>query len=349
MASSSTVRILVIGGTGFIGSHVVSELIRRGQEVAIYHRATPARALPRGVIEFHGDRRRLVDDGDRLRAFGPEIVIDLILSSGSQAQALMDVFRETARRVVVASSMDVYRACGVLHGLEDGPLEPLPLTEHSPLRTKLQTYPPAQMRMLQQVFGWLDDDYDKIPVERTVLADARLPATVLRLPMIYGPGDRLNRLFPLLKRMDDGRAAIILEERLAQWRSPRGYVENVATAIGIATLSDRASGRVYNVAEPETLTELEWAREVGAAAEWKGAIVTVPTDRTPPHLRMPGNLAQHWVPDTTRIRMDLGFDEPVSRPEALRRTIAWQRAHPPRIDPAQFDYAAEDAALVDRC
>jgi hypothetical protein len=95
-----------------------------------------------------------------------DVVIDLILSSGAQAASLMQVFRGVAHRVVAASSIDVYRACGVLHGSEEGPLEPVPLTEDSPLRTKLQTYPPAQVKMLQKVFGWIDDEYDKIPVER---------------------------------------------------------------------------------------------------------------------------------------------------------------------------------------
>jgi hypothetical protein len=31
----------------------------------------------------------------------------------------------------------------------------------------------------------------------------------------------------------------------------------------------------------------------------------------------------------------------------LRRTVEWERAHPPdKVDPASFDYAAEDAALA---
>ena len=81
------------------------------------------------------------------------------------------LFRGRARRVVAVSSMDVYRACGVLHGSEPGGLEPLPLTEDSPVRTVLRTYPPATIRALQSVFGWLDDDYDKIPVERAVRGD----------------------------------------------------------------------------------------------------------------------------------------------------------------------------------
>ena len=97
----------------------------------------------------------------------------------------------------------------------------------------------------QHLFGWLDQEYDKIPVERALLADKALPATVLRLPMVYGPGDKLHRFFPLLKRMDDGRSAILMAEDLAAWRGTKGYVNDVAAAIAAATASDRAAGRIY--------------------------------------------------------------------------------------------------------
>jgi hypothetical protein len=91
-------------------------------------------------------------------------------------ESLMEIFRGVAERVVVASSIDVYRACGVLHGSEEGPLEPMPLTEDSPLRTRLQTYPAAQVKLLKKLFGWIDDEYDKIPVERAILGDPESPA-----------------------------------------------------------------------------------------------------------------------------------------------------------------------------
>ena len=96
---------------------------------------------------------------------------------------------------------------------------------------------------------WLDD-YDKILVERVVIGEPDLPGTILRLPMIYGPGDDAHRLFPYLKRMDDGRPAILMEEVRARWRWARGYVEDVAEAVVSAVLDDRAAGRVYNVSEP---------------------------------------------------------------------------------------------------
>jgi nucleoside-diphosphate-sugar epimerase len=123
-------------------------------------------------------------------------------------------------------------------------------------------------------------------------------------------------------------------------------VENVAAAIALAALDDRARGAMYNVAEPECLSEMEWVRSIASVVGWSGEVVVQPADRVPAHLRMPGNLDQHWVVDSSKIRRELGYCEAVDRADALRRTIEWERAHPPAIDPRMFDYAAEDAAIT---
>src|SRR5205814_2267539 len=106
----------------------------------------------------------------------------------------------------------------------------------------------------------------------------------------------------------------------------------------------QAAGRVYNVGEVESFSELEWARIIGSVTGWGGELFALSAEQVPAHLRMPGNLDQHWTVDTSRIREELGYIEPVSRDEAIGRTIDWERAHPPPIDPGAFDYAAEDAA-----
>jgi nucleoside-diphosphate-sugar epimerase len=145
--------------------------------------------------------------------------------------------------------------------------------------------------------------------------------------------------------MDDRRPAILFEEKIAAWRSPRGYVANVAAAIALSATSERAAGQIYNVAESDSFSELEWALQVAAAAGWDGNFITLPADRTPPHLRFPGNADQHWVVDTTRIRQELGYREPVARADAIRRSVEWERANPAPADPRAFDYAAEDGAI----
>src|SRR5690242_11154176 len=338
-------HILIIGGTGFIGPHVVCQLARHGHHVAVLHRGGRTADLPKDVQTILGHRNSLPQNA-AIRGFAPEIVIDMILSSGPQAQALMQTFRGLARRVVAISSMDVYRAMGLVHGTESGPLQPLPLTETSELRSTPHPYSPEALKMVRKIFDWADDAYDKIPVERVVLSDPQLPGTVLRLPAVHGPGDPLHRFFPCLKRMDDRRPKIIFWDELAAWRWSRGYVENVAAAIALAATADAAAGQVYNICEEPALSELEWAKKIAAVVGWKGEFVLLPRERTPQHLLLLRRADQHWVASSHKIREQLGFRDPVPLDEAVRLTVEWEHAQPPQIDPRQFDYAAEDAALA---
>ena len=328
-------RVLAIGATGFIGRHVVRKLAAAGHEVAVFHRGSTAVAAQKGVTEIIGDRAAMDEMRERFREFAPDVAIDMILSSAAQAQADVEALRGVARRIVAVSSGDVYRAMAVLHRLEGGPPERVPLREDAPLRTQSQTYSPEALAAARNVFGWLDAEYDKVQVERVIRSSPDLPATVIRLPMVYGEGDPLHRLYPVAKRIADGRP-VFLEESVAQWVPCRGYVENVADAIVLAAVSEKAAGRVYNVADRVSCSEADWTRKVAA-------VVTVPREKAPPHLVKPHNFAQHLFLDSEAIRAELGYTEAVASEEALRRTIAWELANPPAvIDPAQFDYAAED-------
>jgi len=341
-------RILLIGGNGFIGRFAVAALLNQGHTLAVFHRGTTA--APVSVQEIRGDRNQLNASAQELKRFAPDVVIDLVISSGSQAQELMEVFRGATRRVLMLSSIDVYRAAGVLHGTESGPLQDVPLTEESELRRNLHPYPAENMQMLRKVFPWVTDDYDKIPAEQTVMNDRELPATVLRLPMLYGPGDPLHRFHPVVKRIADRRSHIIFPETLAGWHSPRGYVENVAAAIALAATDDRAARRIYNVCEEPSFSELEWAQKIAREMAWTGKFVILPVERTPRHLLRPGNAAQHWTATSARIRSELGYREPVAIEEAIRRTIRWELENPPAVAfSAQFDYAAEDTATAGHC
>ena len=338
-------RMLVIGGNGFIGTPLVRELLEGGHDVGILHRSGDGSSNPRAAY-IQGDRDRLQECEGEIRRFAPEIIIDMILSSGGQAQQLIALAGSLNARVVAISSMDVYRAWGVLLGTEPGGLEPMPITEDSPVRTARRIYPPELVKIMKSTFTWLNEDYDKIAVERAVVRSGT-GASVVRLPMVYGPGDPLHRLHGVLRRIRDGRPAIILPDDYAAWRGPRGYVENAAHAVALASTLERASGRILHVCEEPCLTELEWEKKIAEQTGWRGTFVVLPRDRAPKHLLMPGNASQHVVADSERIRRELGYEERVTTDAAIRRTIAWEQANPPSgASFHQFDYDAEDAALA---
>ena len=189
-------------------------------------------------------------------------------------------------------------------------------------------------------------NYDKILVENVYMNELGLPCTILRLPMVYGPGDYQHRLFQYLKRMDDNRPAILLEQGMAQWSSSRGYVEDMASAIVLAIENEVAIGRIYNVSERESQSEALWIKAIAKVAGWNGKIVTVPKEQAPDFLNHEIDTTQHLTVDSTKIRSELGYKELLSQEEALRKTIEWERSNPPdKIDSKMFDYKAEDELL----
>jgi nucleoside-diphosphate-sugar epimerase len=335
-------RVLVIGGTNFIGPHVVAALDRLGAEITVYHRGIHEPVLPPTVRHIHSPRASVpfLHFPSALTEPPPDVVLHMFPVGQDDTRAAVARFAGIAKRMVAISSGDVYRAYGRLLGSEPGPPEPVPLKEDAALRETHYPYRNTASGPADWAYH-----YEKILVERAVLENRTPAGTVLRLPAVYGPGDPYRRLRPYIKRMDDKRPTILLETVQAAWRWTHGYVENVAQAIALTVLDERTTGRVYNVGESRVPTLAERVRMIGRVAGWDGAIVSLHADRLPQHLLTAYEPRQDLVFDVSRFRNELDFTEPIAVEEGLRRTIAWEHANRgERGDPAE--YAAEDAALA---
>jgi nucleoside-diphosphate-sugar epimerase len=345
-------HILIIGGTGFIGRPLVNRLSKQEHNLAVVHRGRSRDELPEGVTSLicQGaslvDRAGLAELKPAIERFVPDVAIDLIAMTEASAQAVVSLLAGIAGRLVVISSQDVYLAYDRLRRLVAGPPESLPLSESARLRQRLYPYRGEEFHSRSSAAGWMDD-YDKILVERAATGDPRLPATILRLPRVYGPGDRQHRLYPYARRMADQRSPILLDQALGGWRWTRGYVADVAQAIALAACHPLASGQVYNLGEADPQTEWDWIRLIGEACDWKGQLLEVPGEQLPEHLKFPYDPSHHLWFDTSKIRRELGFAEEASLSESLPRTLEWELANPPLSLPAlQVEYAAEDRAIA---
>lgn len=331
-------RVLLIGGSGFIGRKVMERLQQRGHHVIIFHRGQTGSLDDTPAERIIGNRLEIDQHRDQIKKFRPEAAIDFLPWSDTDTIRVIKALRGLVERVVHLSSGDVYRAWG--NFLKGGFSEPVPLTEEAPLREEL--YPYAGSRPGAS-------DYDKILAERAILSahmSERYPGIILRLPMVYGPGDPQSRTWPYVKRMLDERPNILLEATQGAWLWQRGYVDNVAFGIALAAERSSAAGQIYNVGSPQTFSIAAWVQTIGAVMGWNGQVRLLQRQNLPEHLRTSYNYQQHILYDTAKIRRELGYDEIVSADEALRCTVEWQREHPPtQVDGSQFNYAAEDAAL----
>src|SRR4051812_46566639 len=176
--------VLVLGGTGFIGAPLVARLLADGVETAVGHhgaRAAPAGA--RSVVLDRGDPAAVVA---ALRETGADTVIDLIAYTAADTLPLLDALPGQVARYVLASSVDVYRNYEGLH--RKGRPTPIwdRLTGAAELRPSGSPYRLAKPRPASDPQVWMDD-YDKIPLEEAARERLGLAATIVRLPMVFGP------------------------------------------------------------------------------------------------------------------------------------------------------------------
>jgi nucleoside-diphosphate-sugar epimerase len=296
-------RLLVVGGTRFLGRHVATAGLERGHDVATFTRGVSGEP-PEGVRALHGDRDDPAALAKALDGWRPDLVVDTSCQTRAAAANAAAVLGDV-RGYAFVSSLNAYR---------DWPPGPIGREDHHPTWTTP------------------DDEYGpiKADAERTlaaVLGDRFLTA---RAGLIIGPHDPIYRLGWWLDRISQG-GRVVVPDALDQ---PIAVVDARDLAGWLVEMAERGESGGVNATGPAGMTTygglLDVCREVtGSDAEW----VPVPEEEllaadVQPWVHLPlwmptADATSAWDVDTTRAR-ELGLP---SRPlrESVADTWAWQR------------------------
>jgi nucleoside-diphosphate-sugar epimerase len=321
-------QVMVLGATGFIGPPLVRALAAMDHGVVAVSRRPAPEPTAANVVGLVVDRADPEAVAAAAQRHGVEAVIDLLAMTLGATQPLLDRLAGRVGRYVMASSADVYQRYDALHRRASYDGSRAPLDEAAPLRSTLYPYRATPRRPAAAPDAWMDD-YDKIPVEQAVRDQTGLAGVVVRLPMVYGPGDRQRRFGWAIRPMLANAPQLEVDSRWTAWRTSYGYVDDVAWGLALAATHPAAAG-TYNLGPADAPDHAQWGRRFAAALGWPGDIRTVDRSALPPATRaaLDGlDLAVPMVTDTTRIRAELSYAETADPAEALARTIADEARH----------------------
>ena len=303
-------RVLVSGGAGFVGSHLVDLLLAQGHGVRVVDNFVTGR--PENLRHITTRRLRLVRADVARAPHGAynrvyhlaspaspeayrEIPVATLLTNAVGTRRLLEIARRSHARFLLASTSEVYGD-------------------------------PQQHPQRESYWGNVDPigpraAYDEgkrfaealtVAYVREYLVDAR----IARIFNAYGPRMRL----------DDGRmpAAFIVAALRGEPVPVHGdgaqtrslcYVEDIARGL-IAAMEHGRAGEAYNIGRTDELTVLEFARRVKRATGSRSAIVFVPG--------RPQDIKRRR-PDTHKASRELGWRPRTTLAAGLTRTIAWYR------------------------
>jgi UDP-glucuronate 4-epimerase len=310
-------RLLVTGGAGFIGSHLVDALLTRGHSVAVLDNFDPfyPRTIKEQNIAAHrqnsrwslieGDLRDDVELQKSLAGQSFDAIVHLAAKAGVRpsiddpvayqdvnvrgTQNLLEFARQSGiKQFVFASSSSVY-----------GVNPRVPWSETDAVLQPISPY--ASTKVSGELLGHV---YSHLYGIRFI---------ALRFFTVYGPRQRPDLAIHKFARLiSSGRAIPVFGT--GETRRDYTYVDDVIQGVLAAIEYDKSPFEVINLGNNQTVTLLEMVQGLEQALGKKALIDWLP--------EQPGDVPQTWA-DISRAQALLGYSPSTSYAEGVKRFVEW--------------------------
>jgi 2'-hydroxyisoflavone reductase len=321
-------RVLVIGGTLFIGRCLIAELLRAGHEVSILHRK-PKHDLGKKVENLQADRNSPESLKPALAGKNFDAVFDNVYdwergTTAAQVEATARLAGDHLQRYIFMSSVAAYG-----DGLNHHEGDALAPDDHADTYARNKAMSERALFRLHQ--------------------RSKFPAVTLRPAFVYGPGNPYYREAFFWDRMRDDRPVILPGDgrRLMQFI----HVDDLVGACMNALTAPDAPGHAFNIGNPRPLSQVEVVDALASAAGKQVSYVRIPRGQI---LRAGGH------PMGPKLYFGMYFDlpaitmvvnkaqrvlklKPVEFSNGLKETYRWYVRKRPFPPP---DYAFEDELIA---
>jgi 2'-hydroxyisoflavone reductase len=318
-------HILILGGTRFLGRHLVEAALAAGHEVTLFNRGKSNPGLFPQVETLSGDRREHLD---ALKGRRWDACIDTCGYIPREVRMSTEALRDSVGHYTFISTISVYTDALKPGDDESGPLGTL------------------DDPTVEEVTG---ETYGPLKVLCEQAAESNLPGRVLtvRSGLIVGPHDPTDRFTYWVARAAEGGAMLGpgKPEQTLQ------FIDGRDQAAWIIRMTEANTTGIFNVSGPaspltmcETLETCVQVAGAGAALTWVDEAFLL-EQGLQPWAELP-----LWIPDggNAALNIDLGKAQAAgltcrSLVETVRDTLAW---HQTRADEFKRALAAEREAEV---
>ncbi len=225
-------RILVMGGTRFIGVYLTKVLVAQGHEVVLFNRGNKPAPVA-GVTQINGDRKDHSQLKEKLAGESFDVIFDNNGRELSDTQPLVEIFQDRVQNFVYVSSAGVYLKSDQMPHREGDAVDP-----NSRHKGKHQT--------------------------EAYLAESGIPWTSIRPTYIYGPQNYNDLEAWFFDRLVRNRPILIPGNGLHITQF--GHVQDLVNAMAAVIGNSQAIGQIYNISGDRYVTFDGLAKACATAA-----------------------------------------------------------------------------------